>query len=44
MKFNFFLIQLNCLNWRDFLSQPNPIAAVLMSKMKIDPSDHPEIK
>jgi predicted transposase YdaD len=33
MEFNFFTIQLNRLNWRDFLNQRNPVAAALMSKM-----------
>jgi hypothetical protein len=32
------------LNWRDFLNQPNPVAAALMSKMKIDPADRPRVK
>jgi hypothetical protein len=36
MEFNFFPIQLNRLNWRDFLNQRNPVAAALMAKMKID--------
>jgi Domain of unknown function (DUF4351) len=44
MEFNFFAIQLNRLNWRDFLNQANPVAAALMSKMKIDPADRPRVK
>ncbi len=44
MEFNFFPIQLNRLNWRDFLNQRNPIAAALMSKMKIDAADRPRVK
>lgn len=32
------------MNWRDFLNQPNPVAAALMSKMKIDPGDRPRVK
>jgi hypothetical protein len=44
MEFNFFPIQLNRLNWRDFLNQRNPVAAALMSKMKIDPADRPRVK
>ncbi len=36
MEFNFFPIQLNRLNWRDFLNQRNPVAAALMAKMRID--------
>jgi predicted transposase/invertase (TIGR01784 family) len=44
MEFNFFPIQLNRLNWRDFLNRSNPVAAALMSKMKIDPGDRPRVK
>jgi predicted transposase/invertase (TIGR01784 family) len=44
MEFNFFPIQLNRLNWRDFLNQRNPVAAALMSKMKIDAADRPRVK
>jgi predicted transposase/invertase (TIGR01784 family) len=44
MEFNFKTIQLNRLNWRDYLSQPNPVAAALMAKMKIDPGDRPRVK
>jgi predicted transposase YdaD len=34
MEFNFFTIQLNRLNWRDFLNRRNPVAAALMAKMR----------
>jgi predicted transposase/invertase (TIGR01784 family) len=44
MEFNFKAIQLNRLNWRDFLNQQNPVAAALMSKMKIDEADRPRVK
>jgi Putative transposase, YhgA-like len=44
MEFNFFPIQLNRLNWRDFLNQCNPVAAALMAKMKIDVADRPRVK
>lgn len=44
LEFNFQPIQLNRLNWRDYLNQPNPIAAALMSKMRIDPADRPKVK
>ncbi len=44
MEFNFFPIQLNRLNWRDFLNQRNPVAAALMAKMKIDAVDRPRVK
>ena len=42
--FNFATVQLNRLNWRDFLKNRNPIAAALMSKMKIAPQDRPQVK
>ena len=44
MDFNFLTIQLNQLDWRAFLTQSNPVAAALMSKMKIDPADRPRVK
>jgi hypothetical protein len=44
MEFNFKAIQLNRLNWRDFLNQQNPVAAALMSKMRIDEADRPRVK
>ena len=33
VEFNFTVIQLNRLNWRDYLTQDNPIASALMAKM-----------
>lgn len=44
LAFNFEAIQLNRLHWRDYLNQPNPVAAALMAKMKIAPSDRPKVK
>ncbi|MEY2831211.1 MAG: hypothetical protein RLZZ574_469 [Cyanobacteriota bacterium] len=44
LKFNYEIVQLNRLDWRDFLQQKNPIAAALMSKMKIDKSDRATVK
>ena len=44
LEFNFLKIQLNQLNWRDFLKQQNPVAAALMSKMKIEPRDRAKVK
>jgi predicted transposase/invertase (TIGR01784 family) len=44
MEFNFKAVQLNRLNWRDFLNQQNPVAAALMSKMRIDEADRPQVK
>lgn len=44
LEFSFEPIQLNRLNWRDYLNQPNPIAAALMAKMRIAPDDRPKVK
>jgi predicted transposase/invertase (TIGR01784 family) len=44
LEFNFEPIQLNRLNWRDYLNRSNPVAAALMSKMRIDPRDRPKVK
>jgi predicted transposase YdaD len=44
LEFNFASIQLNRLNWRDYIHQANPVAAALMSKMKIAKPDRPKVK
>lgn len=44
LEFNYGVVQLNQLNWRDFLQQENPVASALMSKMRIAPSDRPQVK
>jgi hypothetical protein len=44
LEFNYQVVQLNRLNWRDFLNQPNPIASALMAKMKIAPQDRAKVK
>jgi len=44
LEFNYQVVQLNRLNWRDFINQPNPVAAALMAKMKIAPRDRAKVK
>lgn len=44
LQFNFAAIQLNQLSWRDYLTQRNPVAAALMSKMNIAVSERPRVK
>jgi hypothetical protein len=44
LSFNYEVIQLNRLNWRDFLQQENPVASALMAKMKIAPEERPRVK
>ena len=44
LNFDYEIVQLNRLNWRDFLQQKNPVAAALMAKMQIDERDRPQVK
>jgi predicted transposase YdaD len=44
LEFNYRVIQLNRLNWRDYLGQANPVASALMAKMQIAPEDRPRVK
>ncbi|WP_308189221.1 Rpn family recombination-promoting nuclease/putative transposase [Nostoc mirabile] len=44
LDFNFRAIQLNQLSWRDYLTQQNPVAAALMSKMRIRREERPQVK
>ena len=44
MNFSYRAIQLNRLNWRDFMDKRNPMAAALMSKMRIAPEDRARVK
>jgi hypothetical protein len=44
LEFRFHAIQLNRLNWRDYIDRSNPVAAALMSKMKIAKRDRARVK
>ena len=44
LQFEYTVIQLNQLSWRDFVDNPNPVACALMAKMKMEPSDRPKVK
>jgi hypothetical protein len=44
LQFNYDVIQLNQLNWRDFVQQANPVASALMAKMNIADSERPKVK
>lgn len=44
LEFNYRVVQLNRLNWRDYLTQHNPIASALMAKMKIAPEERAKVK
>lgn len=44
LDFRFKAIQLNRLDWRDYVDRANPVAAALMAKMSIAQSDRPKVK
>jgi hypothetical protein len=44
LDFSYEVIQLNRLNWRDYLRSPSPVAAALMTRMQIAPEDRPKVK
>lgn len=44
LRFRYLLVQLNQLDWRAYLAQPNPIAAALLAKMRIAPADRPRVR
>jgi hypothetical protein len=44
LTFNFRVVQLNRLAWRDFLDRTNPIAAALMTNMAMAPGEQPRVK
>lgn len=44
LEFNYRVVQLNQLNWRDYLNQRNPIASALMARMQIALEDRPKVK
>ncbi|WP_201027320.1 hypothetical protein, partial [Salmonella enterica] len=44
LEFNYRVIQLNQLQWQDFVNQQNPVASALMSKMRMDAGERPTVK
>lgn len=44
LAFQFRVVQLNQLAWRDFLDRTNPIAAALMAKMRMEPAERARVK
>lgn len=44
LKFQYTVIQLNQLNWKDYLNRQNPIAAALMAKMQISSNERFRVK
>ena len=39
VEFRYTTLQLNRLNWSDYLDKPNPVASALMARMKIRKRD-----
>jgi hypothetical protein len=44
LAFCFRVVQLNRLDWHGFVERTNPIAAALMAKMRMQPTDRPWVK
>lgn len=44
MQFDYEVVQLNQLNWQDFVNKHNPVASALMSKMHMDVEERPMVK
>jgi Domain of unknown function (DUF4351) len=44
LEFNYRVIQLNRLQWQDFVNRQNPVASALMSKMQMDNQERPRVK
>src|SRR6266404_8814927 len=44
LRFRYRVIQLNRLNWRDFVRQANPVASALMARMGMAVEERPRVK
>jgi hypothetical protein len=44
LAFRYRVVQVNRLRWRDFVNRPNPVAAALMAKMRVEPKDRKRVK
>jgi hypothetical protein len=44
LRFNYRVIRLNHLSWREFVDRPNPVASAFMAKMKIKRQERPDVK
>ena len=44
LAFRFRVVQLNRLDWHDFVERTNPVAAALMAKMRMKPTERPWVK
>jgi Domain of unknown function (DUF4351)/Putative transposase, YhgA-like len=44
LEFNYRVVQLNQLNWQDFVTVPNPVASALIAKMRMGKQERPTVK
>ena len=44
LEFRYMTVQLNRLNWSEYVDKPNPVASALMARMKIRKHDRPLVK
>ena len=44
LDFRFSIVQLNRLDWKAFVTKPNPVASALMARMKFPEEDRPRVK
>lgn len=44
LEFNYRVVQLNRLNWQDFVDIPNPVASALIAKMRMGKQERPTVK
>jgi hypothetical protein len=44
LDFHYRVVQLNRLNWRDYVTHKNPVASALLARMLIAPEDRPFVK
>jgi predicted transposase YdaD len=44
LEYNYDVLQLNLLDWKNYLNRPNPLASALMSKMRIVRKDRVKVK
>ncbi len=44
VRYQFQAIQLNRLNWQDYIGSSNPVAVALMAKMNVKPEDHATVR
>jgi len=44
LRFEYTVVQLNLLSWRDFVDSNNPVASALMARMRVSKEERPKVK